>query len=152
MIGVGLSVFRESCLSITVRSPHSGVQVTVRDEDVGRALRDESGRVFYVVARSEGEGYFGSRTRLGSESDEARSAGWDAGEPLPEVAGGSGELVHDARGRRRKRPVGALVLAVVMVAALGGGVWWAWKQGWLGGDGVGVIETPAGDVVPEGSE
>ncbi|WP_145446947.1 hypothetical protein [Mucisphaera calidilacus] len=137
-------------MSITVRSPHSGVPVTVRTEDVGRALRDESGRVFYVVAKSEGEGHYGSRVRGGSEADEARSAGWDAGEALPAVAeGGEGGVVHDARGVQRRSGVGVWVVVLVVVAGLAAGGWWLWRSGVLaGGEAEPVGDVPAAEVSP----
>lgn len=59
-------------MSIIVHSPYSGRPVKVRDEDLGRAIRDEAGKVFYVVQRASGKGYYGSATRHGSARDEAK--------------------------------------------------------------------------------
>ena len=50
-------------MAITVDSPYSGKPVKVREQDVRRAVRDEEGRIFYVLPRPDGSGFFGSKTR-----------------------------------------------------------------------------------------
>ncbi|WP_428387577.1 hypothetical protein [Mucisphaera sp.] len=139
-------------MSIKVRSPHSGVEVVIRREDVGRALRDESGRVFYVVEREDGAGCYGSKTRVGSAAEAERAAAWDRGEGLPEVVASGGDAgVHDARGQRR-RSKGGLVVVVIAVGLLGGGGWWAWQNGWLDFGDNGGVEAGAGEALPAGAE
>ena len=60
-------------MSIEVRSPHNGEMVKVMPKDVGKAVKDSDGRVFYVMPKSDGSGYFAAITRAGAEKDEARS-------------------------------------------------------------------------------
>ncbi len=110
-------------MSITVHSPFSGKPVRIRDEDVGRSVRDDAGRVFYVVNRTDGTGYFGSPTRHGNEKDQARydqvvarfqAQGSDAAPP-----------VHDARGPGRPvqpRRLVAVVLVAIILALSGVGL------------------------------
>ena len=53
---------------VTILSPYSGRPVKVREQDLGRALRDEQGRVFYIVEDPE-HGRYAARTRKGSPKD-----------------------------------------------------------------------------------
>ena len=53
---------------VTILSPYSGRPVKVREHDLGRAIRDEQGRVFYVVEDPE-HGRYAARTRKGSQKD-----------------------------------------------------------------------------------
>ena len=46
-------------MPIVVNSPYSGESVKIRDQDVGRAVKDRDGKVFYVLPRSDGSGYYG---------------------------------------------------------------------------------------------
>ena len=39
--------------AVTILSPYSGKPVKVREQDLGRAIRDEQGRVFYIVEHPE---------------------------------------------------------------------------------------------------
>ena len=43
-------------MPIVVNSPYSGESVKIRDQDVGRAVKDRDGKVFYVLPRSDGSG------------------------------------------------------------------------------------------------
>src|SRR5690606_29595340 len=61
-----------SGMPIVVHSPFSGRPVKIRDEDVGRAVRDEENRIFYVLERSDGSGHYGAPTRSGNPRDEQR--------------------------------------------------------------------------------
>ncbi|MEQ9454394.1 MAG: hypothetical protein RLN76_07360 [Phycisphaeraceae bacterium] len=136
-------------MSIKVRSPYSGVEVAVRSEDVGRALRDESGRVFYVIARGAGGGYYGSKVRAGSESDEAQARRWAEGESLPVSSGGA--AVHDARGSGGRRSSAGWVVAVLVIVLLASGGWWVWRSGVLSGgtDSDGVGDVPVEEIEPD---
>ena len=60
-------------MSIEVRSPHNGELMKIMPKDVGRAVKDSDGRVFYVLEDGEG-GYYPSitRTATGSAKDQAR--------------------------------------------------------------------------------
>src|SRR5690606_27093241 len=56
-------------MPIIVLSPFSGKPVKVRDQDISRAIRDEENRIFYVLERGEGGGYYASPTRAGGEKE-----------------------------------------------------------------------------------
>ncbi|MCE9590182.1 MAG: hypothetical protein K8S99_06625 [Planctomycetes bacterium] len=108
-------------MGITVRGPYSGNPVKVRDQDAGRAVKDEEGRIFYVLPRSDGLGYYGAMTRAGGTKDEARAMAFESKEAVrvgnvhEQV-----EAVHDARGKRSS-PRGKLLviaMAVVVVALI----------------------------------
>ncbi len=111
-------------MPITVLSPFSGRPVKVRDQDIGRAVRDEEGRIFYVVPRADGTGHYGSPTRKGSEKDEQRYA------KLTDKTATSASQVkaehhavkpHDATGPgRKKSPVRLLVLLIVLLLIAAG--------------------------------
>jgi hypothetical protein len=60
-------------MPITIYSPHSGRPVKVRDQDAGRAVKDEEGRIFYVLPKSDGSGYYGALTTSGNPKEEARA-------------------------------------------------------------------------------
>lgn len=110
-----------AAMPITINSPYSGRPVKLRDQDVGRAVRDEEGRVFYVVQRASGEGYYAALTRKGSPKDEERydslatKMAHSQEQVKKEVA-----VVHDATGKRRpsmlRKLVGVAVLLIVLAA------------------------------------
>ena len=109
-------------MPITVNSPYSGRPVKVRDQDLERAVRDEEGRVFYVVPRASGEGHYAALTRKGSAKDEQR---YDAMATKSAAAHEQSRVqqaaVHDATGRRRARPwlrVLGLILLLLIAAAI----------------------------------
>jgi hypothetical protein len=110
-------------MPLTINSPHSGRPVKVRDSDVGRSIRDEEGRVFYVLPRQNGEGFYGALTRKGSEKDEQR---YDAMEKKSAIARDTGAersaaQVHDATGTGRpgtKRRALYLLLFAVILAVI----------------------------------
>ena len=110
-------------MPITIHSPYSGRPVKVRDGDIGRALRDEENRVFYVVPRRDGNGYYAALTRKGSDKDEQRYEEMLAkGQTAKEVgAERSKAQVHDATGPGRpgtRRRAVYLVIIVLVLAAL----------------------------------
>ena len=109
-------------MPIEVNSPHSGRPVKVRDQDVGRAVRDQEGRIFYVVLRSNGQGYYGAPTRHGSPKDEQRYIDMErtGRRERPEAEQRPAVKVHDATGRRRGvgRRVTYLLAFLLVVAAL----------------------------------
>lgn len=116
-------------MPLIVHSPYSGRPVKIRDEDVGRALRDEEGRIFYAVPRSDGRGYYGSPTRKGSEKDEQRYlALLEKGEIARETgAARSAAQIHDATGPGRPgaglRKLATLVVILFLLAAIAYVVW-----------------------------
>ncbi len=106
-------------MPLIVLSPYSGNPVKVRDQDIGRAIRDEEGRIFYVVqSAEEGGGYYASMTRNGSAKDEERYRELRAKTARQaEVARESVAAVHDATGKPR-RGVGRFVLILLLLVIL----------------------------------
>lgn len=58
-------------MSIEVRSPYSGETVKIMPKDVGKAVKDRDGRVFYVLEDGEG-GYYPSMNRSGEGAAKAQ--------------------------------------------------------------------------------
>jgi len=114
-------------MPITVLSPYSGRAVKARDQDIGRALRDEEGRIFYIVERPDGNGFYAAPTRKGSDKDLARydaleTKGETARQTHHEQSEAQVSPAHDARGKGRKAsPVRLLILliALALLAAAG---------------------------------
>ena len=103
-------------MAITVNSPYSGKPVKVRDQDVKRAVRDEEGRIFYVLPKSDGSGFFGSMTRAGGEKEERRAAAAQAkADQMAEQATRVQQAPHDSTGRRRGGWRGLLVIVILVV-------------------------------------
>jgi len=126
-------------MPITVYSPHDGEPVKVRDQDIGRAVKDRQGRTFFVVLKSDSSDYYAALTRHGSEKDEARYA------KLEEKLGTVGNQVkqqHEAAKPKlssEKKGGGGLVKWVVLIivlAALG----WLFSYGPLGFLGEQAVE------------
>jgi FKBP-type peptidyl-prolyl cis-trans isomerase len=136
-------------MPITVLSPYSGRAIKARDQDVGRALRDEEGRIFYVVERPDGSGYYAAPTRKGSDKDLQRyDALHDKGETARQTHHDrSAEQVaaHDARGRGRRASPIRLALLLLLIALLAVG-------GYVGITQSGLLDedAPTPDVVPDG--
>lgn len=131
-------------MPIIVNSPYSGRPVKVRDQDLGRAVRDEEGRIFYAVPRSGGKGYYGAPTRHGSPKDEQRYLEMESKEAVAADARVQARsiAVHDATGRPRGglRRVVLLVILLAVLATLGYVAWLVLGEGWVGGDG--TIDLP----------
>lgn len=127
---------------VTILSPYSGRLVKVREQDLGRALRDEQGRVFYIVEDPE-HGRYAARTRKGSPKDleryrqiESGVAKLDSDDDRPAA---TALQPHDATGKKRRNPVGLLLLLVVLIVAALGYVFFNHPQ-WLG------LDTPASET------
>lgn len=123
---------------VTILSPYSGRPVKIREHDLGRALRDEQGRVFYVVEDSE-HGRYAARTRKGSDKDLRRYRQIEAGvaklDDAPHVDDGASRQVHDATGSKRRNPVGlVVVLVIVAIAVAAAGYVYVSRPAWLGLD------------------
>ncbi|MEO0475592.1 MAG: hypothetical protein AAF085_06430, partial [Planctomycetota bacterium] len=130
---------------VTILSPYSGRPVKVREQDLGRALRDEEGRIFYIVEDPE-HGRYAARTRKGSPKDleryreiEAKSAKLDSDPDRPAT---SNLQAHDATGKKRRNPIGLLFVVVLVVAIAALGYVYLNHPGWLG------LDKPA-EQVPE---
>jgi len=102
-------------MPIIVNSPFSGHPVKIRDQDIGRSVRDEENRVFYVLPRADGSGYYSAPTRQGGPKDEARYDGM-----AMKQAGAAKEMqrqaadLHDQTGKRKSKR-GKLVLLVMLL-------------------------------------
>ncbi len=107
-------------MPMTVLSPFSGRPVKVRDQDVGRAVRDEEGRIFYIVEKADGSGYYAAPTRKGTAKDEQRYAELEAKTAHSE-SHVKHTQVHDATGPgRRSSGVRLLVLLIVLLLIAAG--------------------------------
>ena len=150
-------------MAIKVLSPHSGRLVMVREQDVGRAVRDEGGRIFYVLVRSDGAGHYGSPTRSGGAAYEKRAlelAAQPAAAEPPEPAAvasqgaeaptGPGPVGHDATGRRRAVSGRWIILVLAVVMALIAFLFSPW--GPYGAERMPRVETPEPNPIGIGPE
>ncbi len=116
--------------AIVINSPYSGRPVKVREQDIGRAVRDEEGRIFYLVQRSDGQGYYSAMTRKGSAREQEAYDAMAAKGAVAKTSGAaeSARQVHDATGRRRSSIRGKLVILalIVLVIVLGLLAWKFW--------------------------
>ncbi len=105
---------------IDVNSPHSGRIVRVRDKDVGRSVRDEDGRIFFVLPRSDGEGHYGSVTRTGGPKEEQKYLEMLAKEEHAKATGQAitAAAIHDATGRRRSSWRGKAVIFFILAMVM----------------------------------
>ncbi|WP_432798436.1 FKBP-type peptidyl-prolyl cis-trans isomerase [Poriferisphaera sp. WC338] len=112
-------------MPIIVNSPFSGKPVKVRDEDVGRAIRDEENRIFYVVQRSDGDGVYGSPTRKGSPKDEQRYLDMlDKLERNQTNVQTQIQAVHDASGKKRNLSLTRVLIFLILLAIVAGAAWY----------------------------
>lgn len=107
-------------MGIDVHSPHTGRIVRIREQDVGRSVRDQEGKIFFVLVRASGEGHYGSVTRTGGPKEEAK---YDEMVAKQEAAKASGQAqsisqIHDATGQKRSTLKGRLILLFIIVAVL----------------------------------
>lgn len=120
---------------VTILSPYSGRPVKVREQDLGRALRDEQGRVFYIIEDPE-HGRYAARTRKGSPKDlqryrevESNAAKLDTD---PDRPAATNLQAHDATGKKRRNPVGLLVVVLLLAAVAALGYVYLNHPEWLG--------------------
>ena len=101
---------------IEVASPHSGRMVRVRLKDVGRSVRDEGGRIFFVLDRSDGGGYYASLTRTGGAKAEKDYLDMLDKQDAAKASGEerSQQQIHDATGKARSKLKGRLILALIL--------------------------------------
>lgn len=133
---------------VTILSPYSGRPVKIREHDLGRALRDEQGRVFYVVEDPE-HGRYAARTRKGSPKDLQRYREIESGvaklEGEIELDDASTMQAHDATGSKRRNPKGLLLLVVLLAAVAALGYVYLNHPEWLG------MDAPASDTQDDAS-
>ncbi len=107
-------------MTITVDSPFTGRPVKIREKDVGRAVTDEDGGIFYVFPKKDGSGYYGAPTRAGGERDEERAARNEArakGSKHKGVQRGQVEITQARRSHGMKKLFLFLFLLIFAVAA-----------------------------------
>ncbi len=110
-------------MAIIVQSPFSGQPVKVRDQDAGRSVRDEEGRIFYVLPKSDGSGHYGAPTRAGGPKDEQRALELEQKVAATKAhAQRQQRPVHDATGGRGRARPGRWILLFVLLA-LGAGAY-----------------------------
>ncbi len=103
---------------IEVRSPHTGRPVRLREKDVGRTVRDGDGNIFYALECADGNGHYGSLTRVGGEEQERKYFEMiEKEEHAKNVADeATQQQVHDARGQKRKSsPLVKLLLVLIVI-------------------------------------
>ena len=103
-------------MPIIVNSPYSGRPVKIRDQDINRAIRDEEKRIFYVIARRDGKGFYSSPTRHGSPKDEQRYLEMEAKINHARDVGAdqSQKQILDATGKRRSGLRGKLFILLLI--------------------------------------
>ena len=144
-------------MPITIHSPFSGREVKIRDQDVGRAVRDEENRIFYVLERADGSGHYGAPTRSGNPRDEVRYDELVAKMATTKASGqaNSTAQIHDARGKPRANLlVRAIVLILVLAVVVGAYLYLSGNlNNWLGGDSLESplkdLPTPSAPALPE---
>jgi len=127
-------------MPLTVHSPHSGKPVKVREEDLGRALRDEGGRVFYALETADGQGVYGAVTRKGSPEEETRYQNQDwrlSEEELTQddsnqASDTTDAPAHDATGPGRKAPASRYVFITLLALLIAGGGYGVYRQYFCG--------------------
>jgi len=119
-------------MTIEVYSPHDGEPVKIRDSDVGKAVKDKQGRLFYVLPKSDGSGHYGAMTRAGGERDEQRAADYHAKREQARQSGHQRSAEHvstSAPGSKGRAAV--LVVVAAIIAALAWAVVWGPLKGVL---------------------
>jgi len=116
-------------MALIVHSPHDGQEVKVRDQDLQRAIRDSEGRIFYAVRRSDGQGYYGSFTRKGSDKDEQRHLSMLEKTQKARETGAerSAQQVHDATGKPSGSGVMRWIILWVVAALIAAVSWYLVK-------------------------
>lgn len=136
-------------MPITVLSPYSGRPVKVRDQDIERAVRDEEGRIFYVVSRPDGNGYYAAPTRKGTERDLQR---YDELQNKTAEQAGHAEAVreaaYDATGPGRRVSPVRLLVVVILLVALAAAAYWVVTQYVLPASTNPALPTPTGVDIP----
>lgn len=134
-------------MPIIVHSPYSGREVKIRDQDVGRAVRDEENRIFYVLERADGSGHYSAPTRAGNPREEQRYDELVAKISQTRAAGQleSQRQVHDAMGKPRANLlVRAIVLIFILLVIAGAYLYLSGHLNqWLGGQGTSPLQPPA---------
>ncbi|MBI1367920.1 MAG: hypothetical protein GC162_04620 [Planctomycetes bacterium] len=125
-------------MSIAVVSPFTGHEVKVRPQDVGKAMKDDMGNMFYVLPRPDGEGYYTAPTKAGGQRDIDKYDAMLAKMNKAKETGAAGSAVQIAaaqRGGSAKSSGGMvkLIIAAAVIGALAWAVLFGPLKGLLGG-------------------
>ncbi|MBI1372987.1 MAG: hypothetical protein GC159_09525 [Phycisphaera sp.] len=140
-------------MGITIYSPFSGREVKIRDNDLGKAVKDEEGRLFYVLERPDGSGYYAAPTRAGGEKDIASYDRMLEKQNRAKTGSGSAQAAAYVSNVGKKKK-GGLVKLIIILAIIGGLVW-AYMNGMIpglgggdkGGDKGGETPAPSGMIL-----
>jgi len=117
-------------MTVEILSPYSGRPVKVRPQDVGRAVRDEEGRLFYVLPRPDGSGYYSAPSRAGGQRDIDRYDRY-----LTRMAGAKqiseGQSRQQIQAAQRARKGRRRWLWILIVATAAAAAYWLWRNGLL---------------------
>ena len=117
-------------MSIEVSSPFSGRPVKIRPQDVGKAVRDEEGKMFYVLPKRDGTGYYGAPTKAGGERDEQRAARYE--QRMAEAKKVNEERSKDQIKVERKKARSGKFIGVLIGLVIAGGLaayWFVFRGG-----------------------
>ncbi|QNN22176.1 hypothetical protein HED60_07790 [Planctomycetales bacterium ZRK34] len=123
-------------MSITVYSPFTGELVSVRPQDVGRAVKDRSDHMFYVLERPDGGGHYAAPTKAGGQRDVERYDAMVAKQQQARDTGAMGSTAQIAAASRSGRSSGIkwkLIIGLIVLAAAAAAAAWAVMFGPLKG-------------------
>ena len=109
---------------IYVNSPHDNNPVKVLEKDIGRAVKDNEGRTFYVLPKSDGSGYFGAFSRADAAKEEADALHRESQEQrAAEAAAAPVHVVGHSQ-----RSGGKMLILLILLALIAGGIY-LWYSG-----------------------
>lgn len=121
-------------MSITVYSPFTGEPVNVRPQDVGRAVKDRSDHMFYVLARPDGRGHYAAPTKAGGQRDIDKYDAMLAKHQQAKDTGAMGSAAQIAAASRSRGSSGLklkLILGLIVLAAAAWAVLFGPLKGWI---------------------
>ncbi len=121
---------------MNINSPYSGDPVKIRTTDIGRAVKDTEGRIFYVLPRSDGKGYYSSITRKGGPREEQQflameaktSRSLDVGQERSQQQIAQRKGGESSAGRALRKLIN-LIITLAILAGLGYAAYWAFTAG-----------------------
>lgn len=131
-------------MSITILNPHNQEPFKVRDVDLGRAVKDKQGRIFYVLRDPDG-GCYAALTRVGGEKELNRYREMEARSGFKqenkEIVAMKEESIADRVTKVRSRRSKGKMLVVLILLAIVGGAIYGLTQGWFGDKPESTIES-----------